>query len=78
MKQTENYGDAVTVVARIAACTPHSADFERCISANNLFNTSQSNVIRNETKISVYQFQHAYIRGLGSKKSCDDLDEWKK
>lgn len=39
LKQCGGYEDIVTVIARIAACTPHSADVERCISANNLLKT---------------------------------------
>lgn len=35
----ELYNDLIIVLARIAACTSHSADVERCISANNLLKT---------------------------------------
>lgn len=50
LNQTENYEDVVTVIARIAACTPHSADVERCISANNLLKTSLRNNMSLETE----------------------------
>lgn len=36
----EEYRELITLLARIYACTPHSADVERCISANNLLKTS--------------------------------------
>lgn len=35
----ENYKELITILARIAVCTPHSADVERCISANNRLKT---------------------------------------
>lgn len=50
LKQAENYEDVVTVISRIAACTPHSADVERCISANNLLKTSLRNQMSLETE----------------------------
>lgn len=37
----EFYHELIIVLARIAACTPHSADVERCISTNNLLKTKQ-------------------------------------
>lgn len=41
----ETYKELITVLARIAACTPYSADVERCISANNLLKTKQRSSI---------------------------------
>lgn len=35
----DNYKELAIVLARINACTPHSADVERCISANNRLRT---------------------------------------
>lgn len=35
-----HFREITTILARILACTPHSADVERCISANNLLKTS--------------------------------------
>ncbi|KAJ6647014.1 hypothetical protein Bhyg_02232 [Pseudolycoriella hygida] len=35
----EHYKELITVLSRIAAATPHSADVERCISANNRLKT---------------------------------------
>lgn len=42
--------EVATDMARIVACTPHSADVERCISANNLVKTSLRNSISLETE----------------------------
>lgn len=39
-EQFVHFWELATVLARILACTPHSADVERCISANNLLKTS--------------------------------------
>lgn len=36
-----DYREITVVLARILACTPHSADVERCVSANNLLKTPQ-------------------------------------
>lgn len=37
------------MLSRIAACTPHSGDLERCISANNLLKTkSRSSIVETE------------------------------
>lgn len=38
--QIVHFRELATILARIVACTPHSADVERCISANNLLKTS--------------------------------------
>lgn len=35
-----HFREVVTILARIVACTPHSAGVERCISANNLLKTN--------------------------------------
>lgn len=46
----ENYKEIVTTMSRIHACTPHSADVERCISANNMIKTPLRNSISIETE----------------------------
>lgn len=35
-----HFREMATILARVVACTPHSADVERCISANNLLKTN--------------------------------------
>lgn len=50
LMQDKNYEDIVTVLARIAASTPHSADVERAISANNLLKTALRNNMSLETE----------------------------
>lgn len=51
------YNELITVFARIAACTPHSADVERLISANNLLKTKlrSSMLVETENK---YMYIH--------------------
>lgn len=44
------YSEALTVLARILAATPHSADCERVISANNLLKTASRNSLNIETE----------------------------
>ena len=44
------YGDILTALSRILAATPHSADVERMISANNLLKTSLRSSLSVETK----------------------------
>lgn len=45
---TKSYTEIITVLARFLAATPHSADVERCISANNCIKTA----LRSSVKIS--------------------------
>lgn len=45
-----NYEDILTILSRIYVCTPHSADVERCISANNLIKTPLRNRVVIETE----------------------------
>lgn len=40
-KRSEQFSELTTVLARILACTPHSADCERAISANNCLKTNK-------------------------------------
>lgn len=47
---TSSYVDVLTVLSRIAAATPHSADVERTVSANNLLKTSIKNNLNLETE----------------------------
>lgn len=69
--QNKNYEDVVTVLARIAASTPHSADVERAISANNLLKTALRNNMSLETE-QKYLYIYFNIGRVGSKKirSC--------
>lgn len=46
----EHYRELIITLARIDACTPHSADTERCISANNLLKTSLRSNLNLETE----------------------------
>lgn len=62
----DNFRELITVLARIAACTPHSADVERCISANNRLKTELRSSIKVETE-NKYMFIHY---------NMPDLAEW--
>lgn len=53
----DQYKEMITVLARIAACTPHSADVERCISANNRLKTKLRSSLKVE-KENKYLFIH--------------------
>lgn len=46
-----NYKELVIVLARINACTPNSADVERCISSNNLMKTNLRSSLSIETEL---------------------------
>lgn len=59
----DSYKELITVLARIAACTPHSADVERCISANNLLKTKLRSSISIETE-NKYMYIHANMPDL--------------
>lgn len=54
------------MLARIAACTPHSADVERCISSNNRLKTKLRSTLKVSTE-NEYLFIHF---------NMPDLDEW--
>lgn len=60
------YKELITVLARIAACTPHSADVERCVSANNLLKTKLRSCISLETE-NKYLYIHM---------NMPDLSQW--
>lgn len=45
-----NFKELIVVLARIAACTPHSVDVERCISANNILKTKRRANLSIETE----------------------------
>lgn len=62
----DSYKELITVLARIAACTPHSADVKRCISANNLLKTKLRSSISIETE-NKYMYVHT---------NMPDLAEW--
>lgn len=61
-----NYCDILKVLARILAATPHSADVERCISANNLLKTSLRSTM-NLTTENKYLYVHF---------NMPDLTDW--
>lgn len=46
----DNFKEIITVLSRIAACTPHSADVERCISLNNVLKSKQRSNLCIETE----------------------------
>lgn len=46
----ENYKELITVLARITACTPHSANVERCISSNNRLKTKLRSGLKVDTE----------------------------
>lgn len=62
----ENYKELITVLARIAACTPHSADTERCISADHRLKSKFRASFNLET-----ENKYLYIHY-----NMPDLDEW--
>lgn len=62
-----NFKELITVLSRIAACTPHSADVERCISANNILKTKLRARLSLETE-NKYICIHT---------NMPDLDDWK-
>lgn len=62
----ENFSELITVLARIAACTPHSSDVERCISSNNRLKTKLRSSLAVETE-NKYLFIHY---------NMPDLDNW--
>lgn len=39
-ERVEHFRETVILLSRFAACTPHSADVERCVSSNNLLKTN--------------------------------------
>lgn len=53
----DNYGEVLIVLARILSATPHSADVERSISANNLLKTSLRSSLNLSTE-NKYLFIH--------------------
>lgn len=55
--KSDSYPNMLTTLARILAAKPHSADVERCISANNLLKTSLRSVFNMETE-NAYLFVH--------------------
>lgn len=57
------YKELITVFARIAAATPHSADVERLISANNLLKTKLRSRLSIETE-NKYMFIHTNMPNL--------------
>lgn len=46
----KEYDEITTTLSRIEACTPHSADVERCISANNRVKTPSRNRVSTQTE----------------------------
>lgn len=62
----KNVEELIMVLSRINACTPHSSDVERCISANNNLKTNARSSIQIETE-NKYIYIHA---------NMPDLTEW--
>lgn len=54
---TQSYSHMITVLSRMLAATPHSADVERSISANNLLKTALRSRLKLETENN-YLFVH--------------------
>lgn len=63
----EKFREIIIVLSRIAACTPHSADVERCISSNNRLKTKLPSSLKVETE-NKYLFIHY---------NMPDLQDWK-
>lgn len=59
----KNYNELITVLGRIHVCTPHSADTERCISANNRLKTPLRSSILLETEVK-YLYLHFNMPAL--------------
>lgn len=59
----ENFRELIIVLARFAACTPHSADVERCISSNNRLKTKLRSSLAVETE-NKYLFIHYNMPNL--------------
>lgn len=57
VESRSNYKEIITVFGRIAACTPHSSDMERQISANNRLKTKLRSSISIETE-NKYMYIH--------------------
>lgn len=57
-ENSSKYADILTVLCRIKACTPQSADVERLIHANNLLKTSIRNSLLLETE---NRYMHVYF-----------------
>lgn len=62
----ESYSELIVVLSRIAACTPHSADVERCISNNSALKTKLRSKISVETE---NRYMHIHD-------NMPDLCEW--
>jgi hypothetical protein len=58
--QFTHFREITIILSRIAGCTPHSADVERCVCQQftNNFIAIQTE-IRNRKQVSIYPFQHA-------------------
>ena len=63
---SKNYKEVLTILTRIQACTPHSADVERSISANNRIKTPLRSSISLETEVK-YLYVHF---------NMPDLEDW--
>lgn len=78
LTKSSNYNEILTLLSRIHVLTPHSADVERCISANNLIKTPLRNRLSVETEnkylhiyfnMPVLEQCHGQLLNYGSKKS---------
>lgn len=60
VESRSTYKELITVLARISACTPHSSDVERLISANNRLKTKQRSRISIQTENRYMYNVHSY------------------
>lgn len=66
-EQFAHFRELAIVLARVLACTPHSADVERCISANNLLKTNMRSSLALSTE---NKYLYIYF-------NLPDLEQWK-
>ena len=72
LNESSNYDCVITILSRINACTPQSADVERLIKANNLSKTAFCASLK---QLHVRSFQYATDGKVGSEKSNHNLDK---
>lgn len=69
---TNSYTEIILVLARLVAATPHSADVERSISANNLQKTALKSSIKISTENN-FLFIHFNLPPLGSRNGIHEM-----
>lgn len=70
-----HFKELTTVLARILACTPHSADVERCISANNLLKTNMRSNLSIETE-NMYLYIYFNLPNLENWNPKNVITKW--